>query len=50
VTWNYGNFVTLVINFIIVAFCIFLVVKAVNKMKRPAPATSRSPKIARPVS
>ena len=37
VTWNYGNFVTLVINFIIVAFCIFLVVKAVNKMKRPAP-------------
>jgi large conductance mechanosensitive channel len=37
VTWNYGNFITLVINFIIVAFCIFLVVKAVNKMKRPAP-------------
>jgi len=37
VTWNYGNFVTLVINFVIVAFCIFLVVKAVNKMKRPAP-------------
>ncbi len=36
VTWNYGNFVTLVINFLIVAFCIFLVVKAVNKMKRPA--------------
>src|SRR6185503_13498687 len=23
VTWNYGNFVTLVINFVIVAFCIF---------------------------
>ena len=37
VTWNYGNFVTLLINFVIVAFCIFLVVKAVNKMKRPAP-------------
>src|SRR5213080_5141813 len=36
VTWNYGNFVTLVINFVIVAVCIFLVVKAVNKMKRPA--------------
>jgi len=33
----YGNFITLVINFVIVAFCIFLVVKAVNKMKRPAP-------------
>ena len=37
VTWNYGNFVTLVINFVIVAFCIFLVVKAVNRMKRPSP-------------
>src|ERR1044072_9954702 len=37
VTWNYGNFITLVINFIIVAFCIFLVVKAVNRMKRPSP-------------
>lgn len=37
ITWNYGNFITLIINFIIVAFCIFLVVKAVNQMKRPAP-------------
>lgn len=34
ITWNYGNFITLVINFLIVAFCIFLLVKAVNKMKR----------------
>jgi large conductance mechanosensitive channel len=39
ITWNYGNFVTLLINFLIVAFCIFLAVKAINKMKRPAPAT-----------
>ncbi|HEY7002055.1 MAG TPA: large conductance mechanosensitive channel protein MscL [Candidatus Udaeobacter sp.] len=37
VTWNYGNFITLVINFAIVAFCIFLVVKAMNKLKRPSP-------------
>jgi large conductance mechanosensitive channel len=36
ITWNYGNFITFLINFVIVAFCIFLVVKAVNKMKRPA--------------
>lgn len=34
ITWNYGNFITLVINFIIVAFCIFLVVRAMNRMKR----------------
>ena len=36
ITWNYGNFITFLINFVIVAFCIFLVVKAVNQMKRPA--------------
>jgi large conductance mechanosensitive channel len=40
VTWNYGNFITLVINFVIVAFCIFLVVKAMNKMKKPSPTAA----------
>src|SRR5438045_7145222 len=29
----YGNFITVLINFLIVAFCIFLVVKAINKLK-----------------
>ncbi len=33
-TLNYGNLISVVINFIIVAFCIFLVVKAMNKLKR----------------
>jgi large conductance mechanosensitive channel len=37
ITWNYGNFITVLINFLIVAFAIFLVVRAVNRMKRPAP-------------
>ena len=44
ITWNYGNFITVLVNFLIVAFCIFLVVRAMNKMKRPepgAPATSK---------
>lgn len=40
VTWNYGNFITLVINFIIVALCIFLVVKAMNRLKRPTPSAA----------
>lgn len=31
----YGNFITVTINFIIVAFCIFLLVKAINKLKQP---------------
>ena len=29
----YGNFITVVINFLILAFVIFLMVKAVNKMR-----------------
>src|SRR3954454_7740987 len=33
VTWNYGNFITLIINFVIVAFAIFLLVRAFNRMK-----------------
>ena len=40
VTWNYGNFVTLIINFLIVAFCIFLVVKVMNRLKKPSPAAA----------
>ena len=31
----YGNFITIAINFIIVAFCIFLLVKGINKLKQP---------------
>jgi large conductance mechanosensitive channel len=30
----YGNFITVVINFLIIGFCIFLIVKALNKIKR----------------
>jgi large conductance mechanosensitive channel len=40
VTWNYGNFITLIINFVIVALCIFLVVKAMNRLKRPSPTAA----------
>jgi large conductance mechanosensitive channel len=31
----YGSFITIAINFLIVAFCIFLVVKGINKLKQP---------------
>ena len=31
ITWNYGNFVTLVINFLIIAGAVFLLVRAINK-------------------
>ena len=33
----YGNFLTVVLNFLILAFIIFLMVKQMNKMKREAP-------------
>jgi large conductance mechanosensitive channel len=33
----YGNFITITINFLIVAFCIFLLVRGINRVKRPAP-------------
>lgn len=34
----YGNFITVVINFLILAFIIFQMVKMVNRLKGPAPA------------
>lgn len=37
VTINYGLFAQSVVDFLIVAFCVFLVVKAVNAMKKPEP-------------
>lgn len=33
----YGNFLTEVLNFLIIAFAIFLLVKGINKMKRKSP-------------
>lgn len=35
VTWNYGLFINTVINFLIVAFAIFLLVRQVNKWRKP---------------
>jgi large conductance mechanosensitive channel len=35
----YGNFLNTVINFLIVAFAIFLLVKQVNRFKKPVPAS-----------
>ncbi len=36
--FNYGNFLTNVMNFLIVAIVLFLVVRQLNKLKKPAPA------------
>ncbi len=34
----YGNFITIAVNFIILAFIIFMMVKQMNRLKREAPA------------
>ena len=43
-TLNYGNLISVIINFIIVAFCIFLVVKAMNKFKKKEEPKEEAPK------
>jgi large conductance mechanosensitive channel len=42
-TLNYGNFINTIINFLFVAFAIFVVVRSVNKWmpKPPAPVTTK---------
>ncbi len=43
-TLNYGLFINNIINFLIVAFAIFLVVKAINRLQKPtAPAPPPPP-------
>ena len=39
----WGNFITIIINFIIIAFCIFLAVKAINKMQKKEEAKPAAP-------
>lgn len=49
VTLNYGNFIQTLVDFLIIAWCIFLVIKAINKMKKkeeaPAPEEPAEPVI-----
>ena len=39
----YGNFITVLINFIILAFIIFVMVKQINRLKRDAPPAPPAP-------
>jgi large conductance mechanosensitive channel len=48
ITFNYGNFIQVVIDFLIIGVSIFFVIKAMNSMKRkkedePAPAAPPAP-------
>ena len=39
----YGDFITVVINFAIVAAALFVIVKGINSMKKPPPAAPAAP-------
>lgn len=46
VTLNYGSFINIVIQFLIIAFCIFIVIKGLNSLKKKeevAPAEAPAP-------
>lgn len=43
-TLNYGIFLNNIINFLIIAFAIFLLIKQINRMQRPAPAAAPTTK------
>jgi large conductance mechanosensitive channel len=37
---KYGAFIQAIIDFLIIAVCVFLIVKAVNSLQKPAPAAA----------
>lgn len=43
VTLNYGNFINVIIQFLIIAFCIFIVIKALNSLKKKEEAPAEAP-------
>lgn len=42
-TLNYGNFISGIINFVIMAFVVFMIVKGINKMKNEEAAAPAAP-------
>ena len=38
VLWKYGNFLQITFQFLIVAFVLFLLIRGINKLKKPDPA------------
>lgn len=43
-TLNYGLFINSVVDFVIVAFAVFLMIRQLNRMKKPAPVEAPSKK------
>ncbi len=43
VTWNYGNFIQVCFDFLIVAFAVFMLIKAINAAKKKEAAVPSTP-------
>ncbi len=43
-TLNYGIFLNMIINFLIIAFAIFILIKQISRMQKPAPAAAPTTK------
>jgi large conductance mechanosensitive channel len=43
VTWNYGQFINTIVNFLIIAFVVFILIRGINKLQKPAPASAPAP-------
>jgi len=43
VSVNYGVFVNTLINFIIISFCIFFIIRTINRLKKQEPAPAAAP-------
>jgi len=43
VSLNYGKFINTIITFLIVAFCLFLVIRAMNRLQKKAEAPAPAP-------
>src|SRR5664279_4182341 len=45
VTWNYGNFLQVTFDFLIVAFAVFMVIKAINAAKKKEEEAPAAPPV-----
>ncbi len=43
VLFRYGSFIQTIFEFLIIAFCIFVLLKGINTLKRPPPAGAAAP-------
>lgn len=50
VLFRYGAFIQTVLDFVIVAFALFLMIKGINRLKRPSPEVPPAPAAAPPLT